>query len=164
MKDLEMIKCPHCGFENIKYTKKCTKCNYDLDTNNKSCPRCGKINANNVKKCECGYNFTRRRLPLFVLFLISALIAGLLVVFYKLNPSLGEKVFGVTKIVLIFIIVFIVLNSLMNKKHDVVVYSAENEIIKKDKSLNKMKKTSKVAVVSGIVAAVIYLCYYILSK
>lgn len=162
MKDLEMKKCPKCGFENIKYTRKCTKCNHDLDTNNKSCSRCGKINSNNVKKCECGYNFTKKKLPFFVGILISLITVVLLIVLYKFNPLFTKKFSNVLKIVLLFISVFMVLSSFVNQKNDIVVYSAENEIIKKDKSLKKMKNTSKLAVISGIVVAVVYLFYYIL--
>ena len=162
MKELEMKKCPKCGFENIKYTRKCTKCNHDLDTNNKSCSRCGKINSNNVKRCECGYNFTKRKLPFFVGFLISLAIVVLLIVLYNVSPTLTKKISGILKIVLLFVSIFMVLISFVNKTNDVVVFSAENEIIKKDKSLNKMKKTSKLAIISGIIVAVIYLFYYIL--
>ena len=37
------IKCPKCGFMNLKLTKKCTKCKQSLDDMTKSCPKCGKI-------------------------------------------------------------------------------------------------------------------------
>ena len=61
MTELEQIKCPKCGYKNIKISKRCTKCRYQLDDTKKSCPRCGRRVEQNSSKCECGFKFTKKR-------------------------------------------------------------------------------------------------------
>ena len=73
------IKCPNCGFLNIKGTKKCSKCKRDIDSFRKSCPRCGKINSNNVKLCiRCKYDFTKKKRTIWFNLFLSLLLMGLL--------------------------------------------------------------------------------------
>ena len=164
MKDLEQVTCPKCGFKNIKLTRKCTKCNYDLDKNNKICPRCGKIKANNVKRCECGFNFSRKRISVFLGLIVSLIVVVLLFILYKINPSLFNDVSFALKVILIFVIFVSLLKTYVNINAETVAYSAEKEMIEKHKKLKKMKKTSNIAVVIGFVIALLFLVYYYLLR
>lgn len=162
--NFELVECPNCGFKNIIYARKCTKCNHDLDKYNKSCPKCGKINANNVQKCDCGFNFKRKKIPFWVGLLLSIIIVLPLFFLYKYKPELSDKFSGILRVILLFVVIFMVLNMFFNKSNDVVAYSAEVEMFKKHKELNKMKKKSSIAVIAGIIVAVIYLFYYLIFK
>lgn len=162
MKELEQEKCPNCGFMNIKLTKKCTKCNYDLDEHNKSCPRCGRIQPNSYKKCECGFSFSRKKRSIIGNLIITLVIMALLLVVFNLNNSLFDKFSFGLKVVLVFGIVVMVIKTFTKVDEDAIAYSAEAEMAEHHKSIYKMKKISNIAIIIGAIAIAVFLiCYYV---
>lgn len=155
----EQIICPKCKFKNIKLTKKCTKCGYDLDKENKVCAKCGKIKANNVKKCDCGFDFTKKRLSVLFGVVLSISVVILLSIIYIFSNELWKKISVALKVLFLFVVFVMVLRSVTNTNYEV-VHSDEIEMLKKQKSLNKMKSISKIAVVVGGIISVLFLIYY----
>lgn len=161
MKDLEQIKCPKCGFMNLKLTKKCTKCKQSLDDMTKSCPKCGKIKKKDTIRCDCGFNFNKKRRSLLGNIIIAVIIMVLLFVVLKINDGILEEFNFGLKVILIFAVVVMFIKTIFNFGDDVVSYSAETEIVENSKSLSKMKKISNIAIiVGGIAVAIFLICYY----
>lgn len=162
MKTKEQIICPKCGFKNYKLTKKCTNCKVNLDKNHKVCPRCGKKKVNNVSKCDCGFNFTAKKISVFNGFVISVGVVLVLLILCALNQSLWNKIsFGI-KILLLVMIVWILMRKVFNLEHNDFLPIAELEMLQNNKVLNKMKKKSKLFIAIGvIVGLIILLCYFL---
>jgi len=156
------IKCPSCGFLNIKGTKKCSKCKRDIDSFRKSCPRCGKINSNNVKLCiRCKYDFTKKKRTIWFNLFFSLLLMGLLcllVVFGK--ERIVEKFSLGLKVLSGFVIFVIFVKSLTYGEKDKIKYSAEEEILGEQKNLHIMKRWSNIAVIIGGILVLGFLIYY----
>ena len=155
----EQIICPKCKFKNIKLTKKCTKCGYDLDKKNKVCSKCGKIKANNVKKCDCGFDFTKKRFSVLFGVVLSISVVILLSIIYIFSNELWSKISVALKVLFLFVVFVMILRSVTNTNYEV-VHSDEIEMLKKQKSLKKMKNFSKIAVVVGGIISVLFLIYY----
>ena len=129
-KELAHVKCPNCGYMNFELTKKCTKCRYDLDFVNKSCPKCGRINANAVKRCECGFNFNRKRRSLIVNLILTLLVMAIAFIVMKYYPDMLKKYDMVVKVVLIyFAYVFVLKMFISSNPNDDL--AAENDILDK---------------------------------
>lgn len=155
----EQIICPKCKFKNIKLTKKCTKCGYDLDKKNKVCSKCGKIKANNVKKCDCGFDFTKKRFSVLFGVVLSISVVILLSIIYIFSNELWSKISVALKVLFLFVVFVMILRSVTNTNYEV-VHNDEIEMLKRQESLNKMKRISKLAVVVGGIISVLFLIYY----
>ncbi len=163
MKDLsclEQIKCPHCGFKNLKLTKKCTKCNYDLDFENQSCPKCGRINSNETKRCECGFNFKRRKRTLLGNVIITLVVMGLLFVLYKFKGDFIKQYDVAIKALVGFGVFVMVIKTFTSLKDEEVSYTAEEEMFEKHKPVARMKLFSNISIVVGAIAIAAFLIYY----
>lgn len=155
----EQIVCPKCNFKNIKLTKKCTKCGYDLDKKNKVCSKCGKIKANNVKKCDCGFDFTKKRISVLFGVVLSVGVVILLSIIYIFSIDLWNKISMALKVLFLFVVFVMIVKSITNTNYEV-VHSDEIEMLKRQKSLGKMKRISKLAVIIGGILSVLFLIYY----
>lgn len=159
MRKEELIICPKCNFKNIKLTKKCTKCGYDLDKKNKVCSKCGKIKSNNVKKCDCGFDFTKKRMSILFGVILSVGVMILLSIIYIFSIDLWNKISMALKVLFLFVVFVMIVKSITTTNYEV-VHSDEIEMLKRQKSLSKMKKISKLAVVIGGILSVLFLIYY----
>ncbi len=162
MEKKEYVKCPRCGFENIKGTKKCSKCKKDIDSIRKSCPKCGKINANNVKRCgNCKYDFAKKKRSIWFNLLISILIIGILCLLVYLDKEGLVKKFSLALKVLAGFSVFVIfIKFLTYGKNDIINYTAEDEILDNQKSLNIMRRWSNIAIIMGGLLVLGFLIYY----
>ena len=158
----KQIKCPKCGFINIKGTKKCTKCRHDIDNTRKSCPKCGKINYNNVKYCvSCKYNFEKKRKSIWFNLLISIFIVVVLCLLAFFGKEAIVEKFSLGLSVLAGFALFVLVVRMFSfGKNETINYSAEEEMQDNNKSIAKMKKLSNVAVVIGGILVFIFLIYY----
>lgn len=158
----EIMICPYCGFENIKGTRRCSKCRKDIDNLRKSCPRCGKINYNNVKYCiRCKYDFTKKKRTIWFNLLISLLliaVLSLLVFFGK--EEIVQKFSLALKVLSGFIIFVIFVRTLTYGEKDKIKYSAEEEIVDDQKNLSIMKRWSNIAIILGGIIVLGFLIYY----
>ena len=162
MEKQEQIKCPYCGFKNIKGTRKCSKCRRDIDNLRKSCPKCGKINYNNVKLCvRCKYDFTKKKRTIWFNFLISLVLVGVLcLLVYFDKVGIVKKVNLALKVLAGFAIFVVFVKTLIYGEKDKINYSAEEEIVERQKNLNIMKKWCNVAIVIGAILVLSFLIYY----
>ena len=158
-KELAHVKCPNCGYMNFELTKKCTKCRYDLDFVNKSCPKCGRINANAVKRCECGFNFNRKRRSLTVNLILTLLVMAVVFMVMKYYPDMLKKYDMIVKVVLIyFVYVFVLKMFISSNPNDDL--AAENDILDKYKRKSNPKIVRNLLIIFGFIAAVGFLVYY----
>lgn len=162
MEKQEQIKCPHCGFKNIKGTRKCSKCRKDIDNLRKSCPKCGKINYNNVKLCvRCKYDFTKKKRTIWFNLLISLLLVGILCLLVYFDKEGIVKKFSLALKVLAGFAIFVVfVKTLTYGEKDKISYSAEEEIIEDHKTFNIMKRWSNIAIIIGGILVLGFLIYY----
>lgn len=162
MNKKEQVKCPYCGFINIKGTRKCSKCKKNIDTLRKSCPKCGKINYNNVKLCvRCKYDFSKKNRPIVVNFIVSLLlivVLSLLVFFDK--EGIVEKFSLLLKVLAGFFIFILIVKVFTYGEKDILNYSAEEEIVDNHKRFINMKKWSNIAIIIGGILILIFLIYY----
>ncbi len=156
------IKCPHCGFLNIKGTRKCSKCKRDIDNLRKSCPKCGKINYNNVKLCvRCKYDFTKKRKSIWFNLLISVLLVIVLcLLVYFDKEGIVQKFSLLLKVLAGFGIFVVFVKTLTYGEKDKINYSAEEEIVENHKLFHNMKRWSNIAIVIGGILVLGFLIYY----
>lgn len=158
-KELAHVKCPNCGYMNFELTKKCTKCRYDLDYINKSCPKCGRINANAVKRCECGFNFNKRKSTLLGNLIITLIIMVLLFVVMKYYGDVVKKYDMVIKVFFIYIaFVFVCKMFISSNPNDDL--AAENDILDKYKRKSNPRVVRNLLIILGAVVAIGFLVYY----
>ena len=158
-KELEHVKCPHCGYMNFELTKKCTKCHYDLDFVNKSCPNCGKINGNAVKRCECGFNFNRQKRSLLINLIITIIVMVLVFVLTKYYGNILEKYDMALKVFSIYII-FVCACRIFISSHPKDGFGAEHEMLERYKVKSNPRVTCNILIILGFIAAVVFLVYY----
>ena len=159
-KELEHVKCPKCGYMNFELTKKCTKCHYDLDFINKSCPKCGRINANAVKRCECGFNFNRKKRTLLGNLIFTLLIMALMFVAFHFYGDVLEEYDMAVKVVCIYGVFVLVCKMLVSSHNPKENLSAEHEILEKYKRKSNPIVTRNILIILGFIAAVGFLVYY----
>lgn len=158
-KELAHVKCPKCGYMNFELTKKCTKCRYDLDSVNKSCPKCGRINANEVKRCECGFNFNRKKRSLIVNLIIALIVMVAVFVVMKYYPDILKKYDMVVKVVLIYFVYVFVLKMFISSNPEE-GFGAEHEMLEKYKRKESPKVMRNLLIIFGFIVAVGFLVYY----
>jgi hypothetical protein len=107
------MKCPHCGYDNLKGVEKCGKCKKKLKPTKKSCPRCAFKNDIEDKKCQkCGYSFDKKPnifLNAFISLIIVIILYSLLI--FK-KEDLISKVEYIFKIIAILTIAYIFISTL----------------------------------------------------
>ena len=166
MEKKDFIICPNCGFRNINGTRKCSKCRKDIDTLRKSCPKCGKINYNNVKYCvSCKFDFTKKRRSVLFNLIISLLIVGVLflLVFFGKEGFVSKFNVGLKVLAGFSVFVLFVKTFTYGDKH-IINYSAEEEIVEKQKKLISMKKWCNIAIIVGGILAFAFLVYYYIFR
>ena len=107
------MKCPHCGYDNLKGVEKCGKCKKKLKPTKKSCPRCAFKNDIEDKKCQkCGYSFDKKPNILLNSFisLIIVIILYSLLIFKK--EDLVNQIEYIFKIIAILTIIYIFISTL----------------------------------------------------
>lgn len=158
-KELAHVKCPNCGYMNFELTKKCTKCRYDLDFVNKSCPKCGRINANAVKRCECGFNFNKGKRTLLSNLIVTLIIMVLLFVLLKYRSDVIKEYDMVIKVFFIYVAFVFVCKMFIssNPNDDLAV---ENDILDKYKRKSNPRVIRNLLIIFGAVAAIGFLVYY----
>jgi hypothetical protein len=164
MTELEQIKCPKCGYKNIKISKRCTKCRYQLDDTKKSCPRCGRRVEQNSSKCECGFKFTKKRRSVLGNLLLSIFVMVLLIIVSTINKGYVEHFSLGIKVVLGFCVFVIIVRTLNNAEDEKISYSAEEEIVDKHKTILRMKMASNIAIIIGAIGVAAFLIYYYLFR
>ena len=158
-KELGQIKCPKCGCNNFELIKKCIKCNYDFETGGKSCPKCGKINANSSRKCECGFNFKKKKRPLIVNLLITILIMAVLLILTSKYGSFIEKYDMVIKVFAIYV-VFVILCKMFIYEGNNESFGAEHEMLEHHKRKVNPRLRRNLFIIFGFIVAVGFLVYY----
>ena len=107
------MKCPHCGYDNIKGVTKCGKCKKKLKPVKKSCPRCAFKNDIEDKKCQkCGYSFDKKPsilLNIFISLIIVVILYSLLIL---KKENLVSKIEYIFKIVAVLTIIYIFISTL----------------------------------------------------
>lgn len=166
MDNVKQIKCPKCGFLNMKGTRTCSKCHTNIDSYRKSCPKCGKINANNVKRCvSCKYNFMKKRKSIWFYLIISLIfMVVLFLLVYFCKDGFYKKFNLVLKVFSGFMILAILVNTLTYGSKDKINYTAEDEMLYDYKKFNGMKRFSSIAIIVGGILAIIYLIYYYIFR
>lgn len=162
MEKAELIKCPRCGFKNIKGTKKCTKCRTNIDTLRKSCPKCGKINPSDIKRCvTCKFDFTKKARSIWGNLIISGLLVVVLcaLVFFGKESVVEKFDFGLRVLAGFLVFVLIIKTFTYGEKHKI-NYSAEEELVDGNKGLNAMKAWSNLIVIIGFIFVLGFLIYY----
>ncbi len=162
----KQIKCPKCGFMNIKGTKKCTKCHHSIDNLRKSCPKCGKINSSSVRYCtDCKYDFEKKRKSIWVNVAISSFIVIILFLLVFLGKESLVKKFNMGLSVLAgFALFVLVIRMFFSDSKQVVNYSAEEEMQDNNNVIVKMKKISNIAIIIGGILVLGFLIYYYFIK
>ena len=102
------MKCPKCGYNNLKGATECGKCRNKLKADIISCPRCAYKNDSKTKKCiKCGYNLDKKE-SIFLNIFISIMIVGILSVLIFLNKkSLVSQIELIFKIIAVLSIIYI---------------------------------------------------------
>ena len=162
-KELNLVKCPKCGYMNFELAKRCTKCRYDLDDMNKSCPKCGKINEKNKKKCDCGFNFNKRKRTVLGNFIIALLVMILLFVAFNFYGDVVEKYDMVIKVVFIYF-AFVFLCKTFISSNPEEGFGAEVEMLEKYKRKENPKVIRNLLIILGAFAAIGFLVYYYYFK
>lgn len=163
MRDIEQIKCPKCGYKNIKMTRKCTRCHYKLDLDNKSCPKCGRINLESIEKCECGFNFNKKKRSLFYNMIISLIVMIIMLLLYKFG-GFSDKYNIALKVIVLFAVFVVIVKTFSNVKGEEISYSAETEMIENLNSAKKMKLISNISIIVGAILVVCFLIYYYIFR
>ena len=147
------MKCPKCGYDNLKGSTHCGKCRTKLKTNKKSCPRCAYKNNSNTKKClKCGYNLEKKDsllLNLFISIIIVALLFALILYNKKTLVSQIELVFKIIAILSI-IYIFIATISFSHKNKQ----ELKDELYSNPK-IKKLEITSKLIL---LILGIMLLC------
>lgn len=166
MEKKEQMKCPYCGFTNIKGTRKCYKCRKDIDSYRKSCPKCGKVNSNNVKLCvRCKYDFTKKKRTIWFNLIISVLLVIFLCLLVYFDKEGIVKNFSMALKVLAGFAIFVVfVKTLTYGEKDKINYSAEDEILDDHKIFNIMRRWSNLAIVVGAIIILVFLIYYYIFR
>lgn len=162
-KNLQHVKCPNCGYMNFELTKKCTKCRYDLDSANKSCPKCGKISENSKKRCECGFNFNKKKKSLLGNLIITIIVMALLFVLMKYYGDILDKYDMVLKVVLIYIVFVFVCKTFISSNPEE-NFGAEHDMLEKYKRKENPKVFRNLMIIFGAIAAIGFLVYYYYFK
>ena len=158
-KELAHVKCPNCGYMNFELTKKRTKCRHDLDYINKSCPKCGKVNANAVKRCECGFNFDKMKRTLLGNLIITLIIMVLLFVVMKYHSDVVKEYDMVIKVFFIYVaFVFVCKMFISSNPNDDL--SVESDILDKYKRKSNPRVVRNLLIILGAVVAIGFLVYY----
>lgn len=162
----KQVKCPKCGFMNIKGTKKCTKCHHSIDSLRKSCPKCGKINSSSVRYCiDCKYDFEKKRRSIWFNIVISVFIVIVLCLLVFFGKESIVKKFNLGLSVLAGFALFVLLiRMFFSDSKQVVNYSAEEEMQDNNDAIVKMKKISNIAIVIGGILVLGFLIYYYFIK
>lgn len=162
----KQVKCPKCGFMNIKGTKKCTKCHHNIDSLRKSCPKCGKINSSSVRYCvDCKYDFEKKRKSIWFNLAISSFIVIILCLLVFFGKESIVKKFNLGLSVLAgFALFVLIIRMFFSNSKQVVNYSAEDEMSENNGIIAKMKKFSNIAIVIGAIFVLVFLIYYYFIK
>ena len=162
-KELNHVKCPKCGYTNFELSKKCTKCHYDLDFVNKSCPKCGRINANAVKRCECGFNFNKKKRSLITNLIITLIAMAALFVVTNYYGDVVKEYEMVVKVFFIYVIFVLVCKVFIAANPDD-GFGAEHEMLEKYKRKGNPLVIRNLLIILGAVAAIVFLVYYYYFK
>ena len=163
MKEVKVIKCNKCGFENVYGTKKCMKCKTALKTD-LVCPRCAKKNLSDAKHCvNCGYSFERKKGGILFNLILSILLVVSLLVVNHFDPDVFSGLTKNMKRVAVFVIIIILIATLTYGKKEINHYSAEEEMMKNSKMMKVRKVTS---IILGLITAgiFIFVCFKYLIK
>lgn len=158
-KELKHVKCPNCGYMNFELSKKCTKCRYDLDFVNKSCPKCGRINANAIKRCECGFNFNKKKRSLITNLIITLIAMAALFVVTKYYGDVVKEYEMVVKVFFIYVI-FVLVCKVFIVAHPEDGFGAEHEMLEKYKRKGNPLVIRNLFIILGAIAAIGFLVYY----
>ncbi len=168
MKEIETIKCPKCGTMAIKGTKKCIKCHYNLNTEQKSCPKCAKRNDINNKKCDnCGFNFNRKPRSIIFNVIISILLVGALFILVNLEYNGVVKSISLGfKIIAAIFVLFLIYSNINKGYKNIIKYDNHEEIGKEmTEKLDRMKKlSSALIIVAGAIIIIVLFVIYLLEK
>lgn len=156
-----LVKCSHCGIENLKKSKKCLSCGEDL-LGSKSCPRCAKINLKSNKKCmSCGYRFNRiKKANIISLIFCIILIFVLILLLLLGQKEVVEQFLTSSRVVAIGLIVLIIISTLTYGKKDKINYDDYSDMVK-DNFIYK-KTFSILGVIVGLLIAclVIWITFF----
>ncbi len=159
---IEKIKCPKCGFENVKGTRKCIKCKAEIRLT-KSCPKCAKRNKLDAIKCvNCGYNFNKKsnlKNLIFNLIISLILIVILSLLVYFEHKGVVNNISNIFKIVAVLFIFLLLYRTVNYGSKDINKFSAEEEILD-DSKFVLLRKISNIAIVIGTIGVTAFLIYY----
>lgn len=161
MEKEEKIKCPNCGFSNLKNSKKCGKCG-TIFGKTKSCPRCARKNKIDVKKCTyCGYHFKSNRKMVIQNLIISVFIVLVLGILLTLElTGVVRHIDRGFKIVAILLIVFILYTTIHYGAKEVISYGDKPDLHLEKEKFSKMKMISNIAIIVGGILIAILLIYF----
>ncbi len=147
------MKCPKCGYENLKGVSKCGKCKRKLKIEKKSCPRCAFKNDIEDKKCQkCGLVFDRKPniyLNLFISLIIVIILYSLILLNKK---SLVSQIEFIFKVIAVLTIIYIFINTIsFGKKNKV---NINNELYT-NRYIKKLEITSKLIL---LILGIMLLC------
>ncbi len=163
MEEIKKIKCKSCGYVNILGTKKCVRCKKRLEQVTKSCPKCAKKNILEVTRCvKCGYRFDKKKKSVLFNFLlsISLVIILFLLLFLDKKGLVGNLNKGF-KVLACFLVLGIICSIFLYGRKDIVSYHKENEFVKEDKRINKLKIASNLAIILGGILVFVLLLYFL---
>jgi DNA-directed RNA polymerase subunit RPC12/RpoP len=154
-----LVKCPHCGGENVKSMEYCLTCGNKL-AGSKSCPRCAKINEGNAKKCEnCGFKFASKKKAVIASLGFSGIlliVLTLLLIFGK--TSVVSNFTNVFRVASVGIVVAILVSTFTYGKKEVVDYAAKYNGY--SQPLQKRRLISTLVALLGVVIAGIAVYYF----
>ena len=165
-KKYETIKCPECGYENVKQAKKCKKCKILLDSVLKTCPRCAKRNEIKANKCvKCGYDFNKKKKAIWINMLISLALVVALIILVLLNKTfIVKEVNQAFRALALVVVAILVISTLTYGKKDIVPLPGdETDILKNDIKLLKIKSIVLGVITIIIIGLCIY-CYWLFYK
>ena len=162
-KELGQVTCPKCGYKNFELIKKCIKCHYDFEVLGKSCPKCGKITANSVKKCECGFNFKKKKRPLIINLILTALIMAVFIILTGKYGNLIEKYDMVIKVFAIYI-AYVILCKMFIYSGTNELFGAEHEMLEHHKRKVNPRLKRNLFIIFGFIVAIGFLVYYYYFK
>jgi hypothetical protein len=152
--DLQQLKYIFLDVDGVLNTEAEWKRMYALN------PNCIRAFANAVKRCECGFNFNRKKRTLLGNLIFTLLIMVLLfVATHYFGDTLKEYDMAV-KVICIYVVFVFVCKMLISSHNPNDNLSAEHEMLEKYKRKSNPIVTRNILIILGFIAAVGFLVYY----